>query len=167
MSAGPAGFHQFVVARSPALLRTAWMLTGDDQAAQDLLQEALVKTWPKWTRGASDRPDAYVRTVMVRLQNSWSRRLWRGEAPTARLPERPARDELAGADVRLSLRTALAAMPRAQRQVVVLRYYEDLSERETAAVLGCSVGTVKSQSSKGLAKLRAHAALQTPVEEPR
>jgi RNA polymerase sigma-70 factor (sigma-E family) len=152
----PTGFRDFVAGRSPALLRTAWMLTGDAQLAEDLLQTALARTWPHWSRIEGGHPEAYVRRVMVRTYGSWWRRAWRGETPVAELPEPTARpaDAYRAVDDRATLTAALARLPRRQRQVVVLRYYDDLSERDVAAMLGCSVGTVKSQAAKGLAKLR-------------
>jgi RNA polymerase sigma-70 factor (sigma-E family) len=152
--AEPDGFREFVLARSPALLRTAWMLTGDSQQAEDLLQTALAATWPHWGRIRGGQPDAYVRRVMVRTYGAWWRRRWRGERPSAQLPEVIGADDYAGADDRVELARALAALPVRQRQVVVLRYFEDLTEREVASLLDCSVGTVKSQAAKGLAKLR-------------
>ena len=159
----PTGFRDFVAGRSPALLRTAWMLTGDAQLAEDLLQTALARTWPHWSRIESGNPEAYVRRVMVRTYGSWwRRRAWRGETPVATLPEPtgPAAatgrtDAYRAVDDRAALTAALTHLPRRQRQVVVLRYYDDLSERDVATMLGCSAGTVKSQAAKGLAKLRA------------
>lgn len=152
----PAGFREFVTARSPALLRTAWMLTGDSGAAEDLLQTALARTWPHWDRIAESRPEAYVRQVLVRTHASWRSRLWRGETPTAdtAMPTKSGRDEHAAADVRLLLAAALARLPLRQRQAVVLRYFEDLSVETVAEIMGSSPGTVKSQSARGLAKLR-------------
>jgi RNA polymerase sigma-70 factor (sigma-E family) len=166
----PDGFREFVLARSPALLRTAWMLTGDTQLAEDLLQVALAKTWPHWGRVRSGQPEAYVRKVMVRTYGAWWRRRWRGEQPTGQPPEASSapgvdEDAFAGADQRFWLASALAQLPVRQRQVVVLRYFEDLSEREVAALLDCSVGTVKSQASKGLGKLRASLRTQSVEEE--
>jgi RNA polymerase sigma-70 factor (sigma-E family) len=159
--AEPDGFREFVLARSPALLRTAWMLTGDSQLAEDLLQSALAATWPRWERIRGGQPDAYVRKVMVRTYGAWWRRRWRGERPSEQLPEPTAADAYAGADDRVALGRALAALPVGQRQVVVLRYFEDLSEREVAALLDCSIGTVKSQAAKGLAKLRTAMGTET------
>lgn len=150
-------FAEFVLAASPALLRTAWMLTGDAGAAEDLLQTALAKAWPRWGRLAAEgNPVAYVRKIMANTQVSWWRRRWTGEIPSHHLPEMATcTDAFAAVDDRDVLRLALRCLPRRQRAVVVLRYYEDLSEEETALALGCSVGTVKSQASKGLARLRA------------
>jgi RNA polymerase sigma-70 factor (sigma-E family) len=156
--AEPPGFREFVESRSPALLRTAWMLTGDEAAAEDLLQNALARTWPHWTRVADGHPDAYVRKVMVRVNASWRARRWNHETPTPDeqlyLRGPSSTDDTTRVDDRLALRQALRALPTRQRQAVVLRYFDDLSVEVVADVMGCSVGTVKSQSAKGLAKLR-------------
>jgi RNA polymerase sigma-70 factor (sigma-E family) len=162
MTSEPEGFREFVAARSATLLRTAWMLTGDGQLAEDLLQTALARTWPHWSRVRDGQPDAYVRRVMVRVHGAWWRRRWRGETPTAQVPEVAGADAYAGVDDRAVLAAALARLPTRQRQVVVLRYYDDLPEREVAALLGCSVGTVKSHAARGLVKLRV--ALEPRVE---
>ncbi|WP_028644519.1 SigE family RNA polymerase sigma factor [Nocardioides sp. URHA0020] len=145
------GFEQFVAARRTALLRTAYLLTGSREDAEDLVQVALIKTVPHWRRIA-DHPEPYVRTVLARESVSrWRRRRWR-EVHTAELPETP----VAGpGDDRVALQRALARLAPRQRAVIVLRYYEDLTERETAAALGISVGTVKSQARDALARLRA------------
>src|SRR6478735_340576 len=146
------------VARLP-LLRTAWMLTGDQAVAEDLLQTALARTWPHWTRIADGHPDAYVRRVMVRINASWRARRWNRESPTLdgepheRGPH-PSLDDSGRVDDRLELLGALMRLPVRQRQVVVLRYFDDMSVEAVADVMGCSVGTVKSQSAKGLSKLR-------------
>ena len=168
MTTEPEGFREFVVARSPALLRTAWMLTGNAAAAEDLLQTALARAWPHWRRIQDGRPEAYVRTVMVRTNASWRARRWTGETPTADVPEVAATDEGVRVDERLALVTALAALPLRQRQAVVLRYFDDLSVEAVAEIMGSSPGTVKSQSAKGLAKLRAvmGAADDERVEQP-
>jgi RNA polymerase sigma-70 factor (sigma-E family) len=153
----PVGFGEFVAARSPALLRSAWLLTGDEALAEDLVQAALARVWPRWDRiyRTDSSLEAYVRKVMVTTYANWWRRKWRAEQPTARVPEHPAPvDSYAEADDRAEVRRALAVLPPRQRAVIVLRYYEDLTETQTAGVLGCSVGTVKSQTSKALAKLR-------------
>lgn len=149
-------FCDFVLAASPALLRTAWMLTGDSILAEDLLQTALAKAWPRWNRLSSEgNPVAYVRKTMANTQISWWRRRWNGEIPSQQVPDRGnPTDPFAAVDDREALRRALRALPQRQRAVVVLRYYEDCSEEETAAALGCSIGTVKSQAAKGLARLR-------------
>lgn len=150
---GSVDFEAFVRARSATLLRTAYFLTGDAALAHDLLQESLVRTWPHWSRVSAGAPEAYLRTVMTRLQGSWSRRKWRGEIPTEQLPERVRVTESGDADGELAW--ALAHLPIRQRQVVVLRYADDLSVEEVARILRCSPGTVKSQASRGLATLRA------------
>jgi RNA polymerase sigma-70 factor (sigma-E family) len=145
------GFDEFVATRSPALLRTAYLLTRDWAAAEDLVQTSLTKAWQAWGR-LDDQPEAYVRKIVVNtFASSWRRR-WRGEVPTAELPESASvAGDLEQRDV---VWTALGRLPRRMRAVVVLRYYEDLSEAEIARILGISTGTVKSQCSKALAHLR-------------
>ena len=161
-------FRDFVVARSPGLLRFAWMLTYDEGRAEDLLQTSLAKTWLHWGRLHDDgEPLAYVRRVMVNTSSAWWRRRWRAEVPTDAVPDSAGRDAYGASDDRDVLTRALAALPRRQRAVVVLRYYEGLSEAETADALGCSVGTVKSQAARGLARLREVDAVNEPVEESR
>jgi RNA polymerase sigma-70 factor (sigma-E family) len=152
----PEGFRDFVSARSAALVRSAWLLTGEEAAAQDLVQTALEKTWLRWDRVTrKDAPEAYVRRVMLSTFLTWNRRRWRGELPVETLPEMPAvEDRTAAVDVRLAMATALRGLPARQRAVVVLRYFDDLTETQTADALGCSVGTVKSQAYKALGRLR-------------
>jgi RNA polymerase sigma-70 factor (sigma-E family) len=148
-----SGFDEFVATRSPALLRTAYLLTGDHGLAEDLLQTALAKCWFAWGR-IDGPPEPYVRRAMATTYATWWRRKWRGERPTGQLPDRGDPPGTSHVDDRDALWRALAALPRRQRAVVVLRYYEDLSEPETASALGVSVGTVKSQAAKALATLR-------------
>ena len=148
-------FAAYVAARRRALLRAAWLLTGDWHLAEDLVQTALAKTYLAWRR--VEDHDAYVRRVLVTTYVTWWRRRWKGEEPTASLPETAAPG--ADHDLRQQVYGALRALPRRQRAVVVLRYFEDLTEAETAAALGCSVGTVKSQHARAVARLRTHAAL--------
>jgi RNA polymerase sigma-70 factor (sigma-E family) len=163
---GREAFREYVAGRSPALLRTAYLLTGHRGDAEDLLQTALAKTYLAWDR-IRDREsvDGYVRRVMVNTRTSWWRRRKLEEYPTDALPERrddrDATDDLALHD---ALWSALAQLPKRQRAMVVLRYYEDLSEAETADVLGVSVGTVKSTTSRALVKLRDSAGLR---DDPR
>ncbi|MFC6881610.1 MULTISPECIES: SigE family RNA polymerase sigma factor [Actinomadura] len=147
-------YAAYVTERSPRLLRTAYLLCRDWGLAEDLLQTALVKAWRAWRR-IGDDPDPYVYRILVNTHASWARRRWRGERPTDEPPERadPA-DAMGTAEDKAVLWAALGRLPRRQRAVVVLRYFEDLTEPQAAAVLGCSVGTVKSQASKALAKLR-------------
>jgi RNA polymerase sigma-70 factor (sigma-E family) len=149
-------FAAFVLHRSDALLRTAYLLTHDRHLAEDLLQTALAKAWPHWSR-IDGNPEAYVRKIIVNTYSTWWRRKWNGESPTDELPESVASG---GESMSLTdIKTALGRLPKRQRAVVVLRFFEDLTEAETARVLGCSVGTVKSQTSKALAKLRVDPAL--------
>ena len=158
------GFSDYVVARSAALLRTAYLLTGNRADAEDLLQTTLAKTYLAWDRIRDrDALDGYVRRTMVNTQTSF----WRRKKPETLYddpPERPGRDAHADSDLHDALWAALARLGRKQRAVVVLRYYEDLSEAETAAALGISVGTVKSTTSRALALLRQDASLR---DDPR
>jgi RNA polymerase sigma-70 factor (sigma-E family) len=158
-----ASFDEFVAARSRALLRTAYLLTRDHALAEDLLQTALTKAWFAWGR-IDGNAEPYVRRILVNTYASWWRRKWHGEHPTDELPERSV-DGAAGEPT--DLWAAMARLPRRQRAVVVLRYFEDLTEAQAAEVLGCSVGTVKSQTSKALAKLRIDPALATSEGDPR
>jgi RNA polymerase sigma-70 factor (sigma-E family) len=147
----PDGFSEFVLARQAALLRTAYLLTGHAQDAEDLVQTTLVRVVPQWRR-IRDNPEPYVRRTMVNTNVSrWRRRRWREESTDVlpeRLAEAPDHDEL------LAVRSALAGLAPRQRAVLVLRYYEGLSEAQIAATLGIAPGTVKSQARDGLARLR-------------
>jgi RNA polymerase sigma-70 factor (sigma-E family) len=149
------GFEDYVRARSARLVRVAYLLTGDRHLAEDLAQTALAKVSVRWD-AVSRRgdPDAYVRKTMLRTAIGWRRRRWHGEQPTSPMPDVPAGDPTVAVEARERLRVALLCLTARQRAVVVLRFYEDLSEADTARTLGCSVGTVKSQTAKGLAKLR-------------
>ena len=147
-------FRAYVVHRSPALLRTGYLLTGDAAAAEDLVQNALFKTWGQWRRvSAMDNPDAYVRRVMLNDRRSWWRRTGAREQLVAVPPERPGPDEEAALAERDRVWRVMSRMPPRMRAVLVLRYWDDLSEAEIADALGCSVGTVKSQASRGLRRL--------------
>lgn len=162
-TAGEAGpdFEEFVAARGPRLLRVAWLLTGDSHLAEDLLQTVLAKVWPKWRRIATENPEAYVRRALVNTHASWWQRRWRGEIPYEheRIPEGTgAEDPFAAVDLERSLSLVVRRLPPRQRAVVVLRYFEELSVQETAQVLGCRPGTVKSQAAKALNTLRAELA---------
>ncbi|HEX7738778.1 MAG TPA: SigE family RNA polymerase sigma factor [Marmoricola sp.] len=148
-----ADFDDFVAARSTHLLRTAYLLTHDHALAEDLLQAALTKSWFAWKRIDGD-PEPYVRKVLFNTYATWWRRKWNGERATEELPDRGVPDHAGAAASGHDLWEAISRLPKRQRAVVVLRYYEDLSEAETADLLGCSRGTVKSQLSKALAKLR-------------
>ena len=150
MAAGREDFETYVAARYDALLRTAYLLTGHHHDAEDLLQQALVKAVGAW--GRMDEPDAYVRTVLVRTNISrWRRRRWR-EVSTDLPRDVGVTDD--GAEDRLVLQRALGVLAPRQRAVIVLRYYEDLTEVQTAAALGIAVGTVKSQARDALRRLR-------------
>jgi RNA polymerase sigma-70 factor (sigma-E family) len=152
------GFREFATARLGALSRTAYLLTGDHHAAEDLLQDVLVIVAVRWSRvAAADNPMAYVRRILYHeLVSSWRRgRYRRAEVSSDQLPEHPdPRDETTTVDRRVLLRRALARLTPRQRAVIVLRFFEDLSEADAAAALGCSVGTVKSQTNYALKRLR-------------
>ncbi|MGN6611903.1 MAG: SigE family RNA polymerase sigma factor [Angustibacter sp.] len=153
-------FETFVAERGPALLRLAWLLCADADAAEDLVQDALVKVLPRWRRiVAGGAPEPYVRSVIrTTFIDGWRRRRVRevlvdddtafgdgiGSAP----------DPASTADVRLTVQTALLRLTPRQRAVLVLRFYEDLTEAATARELGCSVSTVKSQTRHAVGRLR-------------
>ncbi len=161
-------FDEFVAARGSALWRTAWLLTGDRHRAEDLLQTALGKAWPHWRRvSRSGSFEAYVRKTMFTTYVAWYRRRWKAEVPTEHLPEQSGHDDAEQVAYQRDIAAALAQLPRGQRAVVVLRYFEDLTEAQTAEVLGCSVGTVKSQTSRALAALRSSPALTNPDKDKR
>ncbi len=162
--ASRTAFQDYVAARSPALLRTACLLTGSRPDAEDLLQTAPARTYLAWDRiREREAVDGYVRRTMVNARTIWRRRRII-EHPTDVLPESPGRDGAADADLHDALWTALAGLPTRQRVAVVLRCYEDLSEAETARIMGVSVGTVKSTTSRALSSLRADASLR---DDPR
>jgi RNA polymerase sigma-70 factor (sigma-E family) len=170
-----ADFSDYVAARQHALLRTAYVLTGEQHAAEDLLQTALAKTYLTWSRIRDPRSaDAYVRKIMVNEHTSWWRRAWRKkEFSTDELPDQhsgpgrhPDPDGAGALADRDAMWTLLQTLPPRQRAAVVLRFYEDMSEAETAHVLGCSVGTVKSQTSRALASLRERLAAESAPAAP-
>jgi RNA polymerase sigma-70 factor (sigma-E family) len=139
------------------MLRTAWLLTGGDWAlAEDLAQTALSEVWRHWPRvSVMDAPEAYAHRTMINTFLSWRRRRWTGEISTERFDFAPSTTGgFAAVDTRETLRYALRQLTAKQRAVITLRYFEDRSEADTAAILGCSLGTVKSQTSKAIAKLR-------------
>jgi RNA polymerase sigma-70 factor (sigma-E family) len=148
-------FVEYVEARQQSLIRFAYLLTSDHHTAEDLVQTALAKTYLAWGR-MRDRGavDSYVRRVIVNENTSMWRRAWRRrERVSDILPDRGRSDP--DVDSRDALWQVVQTLPPRQRAAVVLRYYEDLSEADTAAVLGCSVGNVKSQTSRGIAAMRA------------
>jgi RNA polymerase sigma-70 factor (sigma-E family) len=154
-----SAFSEFVTLRSKALLRTAYLLTGDLQRGEDLMQTALLKAYVGWPRLRDPAAvEAYVRRTMVTTNISWWRRKWRGEVPTADLPDvwtdqaRPDPSDLV--DGRSQMWPHLLALPARQRTAVVLRYYEDLPQIQIAEQMGCTVATVKSLTHRALVTLR-------------
>lgn len=146
-------FDTFVGNRYPALVRFGYVLTGNRSSAEDLVQTALLGTYRRWDR-LEDKVDpyAYVRAAMVNAHISWTRLLSSREQLFADPPDRPGTQD--GQDLeRLQMWRHLLTLPAKMRAVLVLRYYEDLTEADSARVLGCSVGTVKSQTHRGLARL--------------
>jgi len=164
-------FQSFVIGRWPRLMRTAFLLTGERHAAEDLVQSTLEQVYVAWRRvGSADDPEAYVRRVMINAHARRHRRrlkeflapqddsgLVREVADTG--------DRMAQAEDRSALLKALAQLPPRQREAVILRYWEDLTQTQVAAAMGCSVGAVKSNAAKGIAKLRAVPGLTETVTE--
>ncbi|MGW0880466.1 SigE family RNA polymerase sigma factor [Streptomyces sp. NPDC002671] len=154
-------FQSFMVGRWPRLMRTAFLLTGEQHAAEDLVQSTLERVFAAWRKvGSADDPEAYVRRVMINMHaRKHRRKLKEFLAPkddSGLLHEvADTGDRIAQADDRSTLLKALAQLPVRQREAVVLRYWEDLTETQAAEAMGCSVGTVKSNAAKGIAKLRA------------
>lgn len=154
--ANEAAFSAFVAARYAAMVRTAYLFTGDRGHAEDLVQAALIRTFTAWSRlEAPENAEAYTRTTMVRLAGRARRRRWRGEVASGQVPDESTLDPMAEVDEAQRVRAALLSLPWAQRAVIVLRFFDDRSEADVAAALGCSVGTVKSRTSRGLAALRS------------
>jgi RNA polymerase sigma-70 factor (sigma-E family) len=157
------GFAAFVSAATPRLGRTARLLTADPHLAQDLVQATLLAVYLRWpTVREMSAPAAYAQRVLYTTFWSWRGRRWVGERPTEHLPEVPGADPFRGSDTG-AVHAALRRLPRRQRAVVVARFYDDLSVEQTAQLLGCSTGTVKSQTARALQALRA--ALGDPEEE--
>ena len=152
-----ASFAEYVSARSAALQRAAYLMVGDVGLAQDLVQEALIKTYVAWPRLRDPgNAEAYTRKAITTTAISWyRRRAWRAERPSGPPPDLPTPGHADGVDDRTWLWQCLLQLPVRQRAAIVLRYYEDLTEVQTAEAMDCAVGTVKSQVSAGLAKLRA------------
>lgn len=163
-------FAEFVAARSAALHRTAYLMVGEHALAQDLLQEALTKTYVAWSRLRDvGNAEAYTRRAITTTAISWRRRRSWHERPHETLPDRADRADATGdTDTRAWVWAALQQLPPRQRAAVVLRYYEDLTEAQTAAAMGCAVGTVKSQVSAALNTLRTQLGTATgplPLDE--
>lgn len=164
MKEPPEGFAEFVRARSDALLRSAWLLTGDAGRAEDLLQTALTKAWRSWS--SVEQPEAYVRRILFTTYVSAWRRHWRGELASGAVPDAPDTHDMAS-DIatRDMVRRALGRLSRRARAIVVLRYIEDRPVAEVAELLGCSPETVKSTASRAMSTLREDPHLQLILTE--
>jgi RNA polymerase sigma-70 factor (sigma-E family) len=160
VGSGQADFREYVNSRGRALLRAAYLLTGNLADAEDLVQSALAKTYQAWDR-IQDRAaiDGYVRRAMVNTQISWWRRRKVDEFPTDEIPDQPVADTASSSELHDTLQRAIDRLPQRMRAAVVLRFFEDMTEAEVADVLGVSQGTVKSTVSRAVAKLRADADL--------
>jgi RNA polymerase sigma-70 factor (sigma-E family) len=166
-------FAAFVREHGQRHLRLAVLLTGDWHAAEDLVQASLIKLYQAWPWLETDTdPDAYLRRIVVNTHRSWWRARWRREKPAAALSGGALPDGASGEDIADThavgalVRQALASLPRQQRAVLVLRYFEDLPEAEIASLLGCSPGSVKTHAHRGLRTLRELLGgdfLQSPV----
>ena len=153
-------FDWFVREASPGLLRAAWLLVGDWPAAEDLVQTAFEKTWPRWGRLADDKQRlAYLHRVLANAFLRGQRRKWMGEIATGDLPHHAAAAESDALLLRTSILAAVRVLPPRQRAVIALRYLADLTEAQTAAAMRCSTGTVKGYSARALAALRADPAV--------
>jgi RNA polymerase sigma-70 factor (sigma-E family) len=149
------GFVEFAAARSAALFRTAWLLTGDWHHAEDLVQETLARLYPRWAKVAgADQPAAYAHTVLVRLFLSQRRRRSTREQPTDLLGRADGSVEDADTSLRVTLLSALAQLERIDRVVLVLRYWEDLDAPRTAALVGMTPAAVRTRCSRALVRLR-------------
>lgn len=155
------GFDQFVVNRGRALWRAAYLLTGERQKAEDLVQTALMKTYPKYADNDA-MFEGYVRTTIYNTYVSWWRRRWNAESPTETLPEGDRADDDAGISV--DVLRALATLPKMQRAVLVLRFFEDRPVAEVATMLDITEGTVKSHAHRGCEALRNSVHLTQPKE---
>jgi RNA polymerase sigma-70 factor (sigma-E family) len=148
------GFRDFVTARMASLRTLAYVTCGDWHTAEDAVATALAKLYPRWHR--VERPDLYAQTMVFHAAVDETRRSWRRRERSASdaLPELTLRDPAGATDERVRVRAALLEVPPRQRAVLFLRYYQGLDIEEAAQVLGCSAGTVKSQSARGLKRLR-------------
>jgi RNA polymerase sigma-70 factor (sigma-E family) len=161
LSPREADFRDYVRSRGRALLRAAYLLTGNMADAEDLVQSALAKTYQAWDRIEDPAAiDGYVRRAMVNTHISWWRRRKVDEFPTDEIPDQPVADISAESDLHDTLQRAIEKLPHRMRAAVVLRFYEDMTEAEVADVLGVSQGTVKSTVSRAVAKLRSDAGLR-------
>lgn len=166
MVRGGDEFTAFVAGVQSGLQRTAWLLTGSWDEAEDLVASSLAKVWRHWDRvSVADARDAYARRMLVNVFLSSRRRLWRLEQPHA-APEPPAvRDPSDSVAVRATIEAALAELSARQRAAVVLRFFDDMTEAQVADVMGCRVGTVKSTTAKAVERLRVMPGLQGLFEE--
>ncbi|PRX43101.1 RNA polymerase sigma (SigV) subunit [Nonomuraea fuscirosea] len=160
------GFDSFVVHRYDRLRHSAFLLTGDLGTAEDVVQSALAKAWVAWGRIKSN-PDSYVYRIVVNTHISWWRRKWRNELPSVDVPDHPdPHDFTIEVERRQTLLAAIGGLSRRQRAIVVLHYFEQLTLTQCAEVLGCSLGTVKTQLGRALKRLRVDPAIQ-PAEVER
>lgn len=168
---GPSsGFEEFAQARTPHLLRSAWLLCGDAHQAEDLVQETLAKVYVRWHRrlgGAIDNPAAYAQTALVRTFLSARRRKSSGELPYAEPPDGVHEDAAAASDLQILVAEALAGLAPADRAVLVMRYLEDRSVSDVALVLGVSEGAVRNRSMRALDRLRPLLSTHTTSGGPR
>ncbi|MEV4763778.1 SigE family RNA polymerase sigma factor [Micromonospora chokoriensis] len=158
-------FEEYAFARTSALVRLARLLTDDEHRAEDLVQEVLAKAYARWGRiSRTDRPDAYVRRMLVNAHHSWWRRRSSREVSVAAVSDRAAAaDEAAVVAERDALWRLVRELPRSQRTVIVLRYYEDLDDTSIAEILACSAGTVRTHAKRALATLRKRQEALTPA----
>ena len=162
----PEGLREFVAAVSPRLLRSAFAMTGELASAEDLVQGALVKVWRNWDKlQRADQPESYAQRIVLNEFLGDRRRRWSDEKPSSALPDAAVFDPvLVSVEDRLEMQRALQALTRGQRAVLVLRYLDDLSEGQTAELLGITVGTVKSQTARALSNMRAVLTQETRQE---
>ena len=154
------GFAEYVALRHDRLCKTAYLLTRDWAVAEDLVQTSLAKAWAAWSRIEGD-PDRYVYRIIANTHASWWRRRWRGEVPTDVIPEEPVERDFAGLLVdHDALWAAIGTLSKRQCAVIVLHYFDELTMQQVADALGCSLGTVKTQLSRGLARLRVNPEVQ-------
>lgn len=153
MDARDAAFTAFVRSAGPALSRTAYFLAGDPHLAEDLVQTALADVYVRWP--SIDDPAAYARRALVSANAAWWRRRSASELPVRATPDAAGPDDTAAVTERAPVVAALRALPTRQRTALVLRYYDDMSEADVARAMGCTVGSVKRHTARGLKRLRS------------